>query len=48
MRTITFSLILAFTAIMSSVSIAGSGSNGVPNAGLFVINPASVTLVASR
>jgi len=48
MRTITLSLIVAFTVVMSSVSIAGSSDNGVPNAGLFVINPAPATVVASR
>ena len=48
MRTATLTLILAFTAIMSNVSMAGSTSNGVPNAGLFQFGPQPGIGVASR
>jgi hypothetical protein len=37
MRTLTLSLIIAFTAILSGASNAGSSDNGLPNAGLFQI-----------
>jgi hypothetical protein len=47
MRTMTLTLILAFTAILSNVSIAGSTSN-VPNAGLFAFGPPATVAVASR
>jgi hypothetical protein len=48
MRTITLNLILAFTVILSNVSMAGSASTGVPNAGLFAFGPPTATAVASR
>ena len=48
MRTMTLTLILAFTAVMSNVSLAGSTSNGVPNAGLFQFGPQAGIAVASR
>jgi len=48
MRTITLSLILAFTVILSNVSMAGSTSNGVPNAGLFVFGAPQAMTIASR
>ena len=48
MRTATLTLILAFTVIMSNVSIAGSPSNGVPCAGLFQFGPQPGIAVASR
>ena len=37
----TLTLILAFTVIMSNVSMAGSTNNGVPNAGLFQFGPSA-------
>jgi hypothetical protein len=48
MRTVTLTLILACTVIMSNVSMAGSTSNGVPNAGLFQFGPQAGIAVASR
>jgi len=48
MRTVTLTLILAFTVIMSNVSMAGSPSNGVPSAGLFQFGPQPGIAVASR
>ncbi len=48
MRTVTLTLILAFTVIMSNVSMAGSTSNGVPSAGLFQFGPQAGIAVASR
>jgi hypothetical protein len=48
MRAMTLTLILAFTAILSNVSMAGSTSNGVPNAGLFAFGPPAAVAVASR
>jgi hypothetical protein len=48
MRTVTLTLILALTVIMSNVSMAGSTSNGVPNAGLFQFGPQVGIAVASR
>jgi len=48
MRTITSSLILAFTVIVSNVSVAGTPGNGIPNAGLFAVGPAPVVVMASR
>jgi hypothetical protein len=48
MRTVTLTLILAFTVIMSNVPMAGSTSNGVPNAGLFQFGPQAGIAVASR
>jgi len=48
MRTVTLTLILAFTVILSNVSMAGSPSNGVPNAGLFQFGPPAGTAIASR
>jgi len=47
MRTMTLTLILAFTVILSNVSIAGSTSN-VPDAGLFAFGPSTALAVASR
>lgn len=48
MRTMTLTLILAFTVILSNVSMAGSTNNGVPNAGLFQFGPPANVAVASR
>ena len=48
MRTMCLSLILAFTAILSNVSVAGTTDSGVPNAGLFVFEPAPAMVMASR
>jgi len=48
MRTVTLSMILAFTVLVSNVSMAGSTSNNVPNAGLFAVGPSSAVAVASR
>ena len=48
MRTITLSLILAFTVLLSNVSMAGSTNNGVLNAGLFVFGPPTAMTMASR
>ena len=48
MRTMTLTLILAFTVIVSNVSMAGSALNGVPNAGLFQFGPQAAIAVASR
>jgi hypothetical protein len=48
MRTVTLTLILAFTVIVSNVSMAGSPSNGVPSAGLFQFGPQAGIAVASR
>ncbi len=48
MRTATLTLILAFTVIMSNVSMAGVPSNGVPSAGLFQFGPQPGIAVASR
>ena len=39
MRTLTLSLALAFTMILSGVSMAGS-SDSAPNAGMFAFNGA--------
>jgi hypothetical protein len=48
MRAMTLTLILAFTVILSNVSMAGSTNNGVPNAGLFQFGPQTGIAVASR
>lgn len=48
MRTLTLTLIIAFTVVLSGVSNAGSSDSGVPNAGLFQINIYQPAMVASR
>ena len=48
MRTVTLTLILAFTVIVSNVSMAGSPSKGIPSAGLFQVGPQPGIAVASR
>lgn len=48
MRGLTLTLILAFTVILSNVSMAGSTNIGVPNAGLFQFGPSAGVAVASR
>ena len=48
MRTVTLTLILAFTVILSNVSMAGSPSNGVPSGGLFQFGLQPGIAVASR
>lgn len=48
MRAMILTLILAFTVILSNVSMAGSSNNGVPNAGLFQFGPQTGIAVASR
>jgi hypothetical protein len=48
MRTVTLSLILAFTVILSNVSMAGSTNNSVPNAGLFAFGAPAAVTIASR
>ncbi len=52
MRTLSLSLILAFTVILSGVSMAGSSDSGAPNAGLFAYTGtpihAPAVVVASR
>jgi hypothetical protein len=47
MRAMTLTLILAFTVILSNVSMAGSTSS-VPNAGLFAFGSPAAVAVASR
>lgn len=37
MRTLSLSMILAFTLILSGASVAGSSDNGLPHAGLFQV-----------
>lgn len=37
MRALSLSLALAFTMLLSGVSIAGSGDSSVPHAGLFAM-----------
>ena len=48
MRAMTLTLILAFTVILSNVSMAGSTNNSGPNAGLFQFGPSAGVAVASR
>ncbi len=48
MRALSLSLILAFTLVLSGVSVAGSSDDGAPHAGLFQINPSQPVVMASR
>ena len=53
MRALSLSLILAFTVLVSGVSMAGSSDNSAPNAGLFAFSGTSYSapqavVVASR
>jgi hypothetical protein len=48
MRTTALSLILAFTVMLATASMAGSPGGGAPNAGLFAIMPPASLTVASR
>lgn len=38
MRALSLSMVLAFTLVLSGVSIAGSSSTCVPNTGMFAFN----------
>jgi hypothetical protein len=37
MRALSLSLVLAFTVLVSGVSMAGSSDNGIPHVGMFTV-----------